>query len=220
MIENRGMNDDKGSLIDKFTVLDLASDVNNILESMGLKKTYIIGSSMGSMVALEFSRMYPEKIGALILSSLPVQKTFLLKSFVDDPAFSPETFSPHSFLKKFFMNVFSSDFLKGDRFRLIDEFLLKDTTGISKKGLYYQLSAASEWIDSQDWSNRCTCPSFFIYGSEDKLVPLDSISSNNIFESAEIAFIPKAGHAVHIEKHREFNKLVYQFLEKQTGGLE
>lgn len=46
----------------------LASDVNHLLEKIGVEKAIICGGSFGGMVALQFTLDYPEKAEALILS--------------------------------------------------------------------------------------------------------------------------------------------------------
>ena len=84
--------------------------------------------------------------------------------------------------------------------------------------LHAQLHAADTWLESNRWTTGCNCPCLFIYGSEDQLN-----SKENTLKKLEAAFpksairiIAGAGHAVHIEKHREFNTVVYDFLKNHA----
>jgi 3-oxoadipate enol-lactonase len=52
----------------KCTPALLASDVNRLLERLGIEKAVMCGGSFGGMVTLQFALDYPEKVKALILS--------------------------------------------------------------------------------------------------------------------------------------------------------
>lgn len=48
-----------------YTLYDMADDVALLLERMGLEKTYIIGASMGGMIAQILAARYPDKVEKL-----------------------------------------------------------------------------------------------------------------------------------------------------------
>ena len=50
------------------TMLDYASDVNNLLDKLGWKTCSCIGESFGGMVAQEFALNYPDHVDKLVRS--------------------------------------------------------------------------------------------------------------------------------------------------------
>ena len=48
-----------------YTLYDMADDVALLLERMGLEKTYVIGASMGGMIAQILAARYPDKVEKL-----------------------------------------------------------------------------------------------------------------------------------------------------------
>jgi pimeloyl-ACP methyl ester carboxylesterase/DNA-binding CsgD family transcriptional regulator len=55
---------DPGHLL---TLRDLAADVKGVLDALGVKRATILGSSLGSMVAVQFAVEHPERTDALVL---------------------------------------------------------------------------------------------------------------------------------------------------------
>ena len=53
-------------------VADLALNVTHVLDTLGIQKTHLYGIHTGSAVAAETAGRYPERIGSLILFSLPL----------------------------------------------------------------------------------------------------------------------------------------------------
>lgn len=47
----------------------LASNTKQLLDTLGIQQTYVLGHSMGGMVAVRFTLMYPEKVTKLILEN-------------------------------------------------------------------------------------------------------------------------------------------------------
>jgi pimeloyl-ACP methyl ester carboxylesterase len=53
--------------IERATIIDVAEDLNTVLEHAGVENACIIGQSMGVQVALEYWHLHPERINALVL---------------------------------------------------------------------------------------------------------------------------------------------------------
>ena len=113
---------------------------------------------------------------------------------------------------------FSPDFVKQDRFKIFTDLFMQNGTGFSRNVLRDQLSVIREWIESKRWVEGCQCPCLFIYGADDQLVSSDEAIKRlkPVFDKSEFKVINGAGHVVHIEKHKEFNNIVYDFLKRQN----
>jgi len=194
---------------------EIVSDLNENLESCGISKTAIVGSSMGGMIALEFANRYPEKVASVVLATLPVEYNPALIHLADKlNSTAGDDFSFNEFLPLFF----SPDFVKQDRFKIFTDLFMQNGTGFSRNVLRDQLSVIREWIESKRWVEGCQCPCLFIYGADDQLVSSDEAIKRlkPVFDKSEFKVINGAGHVVHIEKHKEFNNIVYDFLKRQN----
>jgi len=193
----------------------ITSELNKALDICGVSRAAIIGSSMGAMIALEFANSYPEKVASVALATLPVEYNPALIHLADKlNSTVGDDFSFNEFLPLFF----SPDFVKQDRFKIFTDLFMQNGTGFSRNVLRDQLSVIREWIESKRWVEGCQCPCLFIYGADDQLVSSDEAIKClvPVFDKSEFKVINGAGHVVHIEKHKEFNNIVYDFLKRQN----
>ena len=51
-----------------YTTADLASDLNHLLDGLGIKRAHIVGHSFGADIALHFAILYPERLDRLVLA--------------------------------------------------------------------------------------------------------------------------------------------------------
>lgn len=196
----------------------IASGINSVLESCSVKKAALLGSSMGAMVALEFAQQYPDKVSNVILASLPFEYSPTLQDLTEDMnSFMQDPAGEDSFFKKLLPVFFSPAYVNQDRFRIFTDFFVQNGTSFSKDVLLAQMRVVREWIESKSWVEGCPCPCMFIYGSDDQLI--SKVNTENelaaSFGKSEVKIIDGAGHAVHIEKYREFNNIVHEFLNRQ-----
>ncbi len=199
-------------------ITDAANRINELLKLLEIEETSLLGSSMGAMIALEFAQRYPEKISALVLASLPIEHSQIFKYLFERQSSPPQEHNDEAFFKKLWSLLFSQDFINGDRFRVLSSLSMQAGASFPRYVLYNQLCATEAWRESKRWAKGCHCPCLFIYGSEDQLISKDTTIKKleAVFHDAAIKIIEGAGHAVHIEKHREFNNVVFDFLKNRT----
>ncbi len=216
-IDNRGIGKSDGN-IDGLKIEDMANDINILLTSLNLSNVHILGHSMGAMVALEYTLQHPENVLSLILSSMPIY-------YFSDNSETPEE-KLKSFLEKddkeqFNRNIisylFSSDFKKSVKYKAMEGLLSKSNKDYRPDVILLQLNAIKEWKQLRRWEKNITVPCKVIYGAEDKFATVDPEFLSKIFPGVKIDIIEGAGHAVHIEKSKEFNELIYQFIKEQSS---
>lgn len=202
----------------EFNIINAADEINQALEVYEIRETAVLGSSMGAMIAIELAQRFSQKVSCFILSSLPIEPTPLLGLFIANLESSVQV--PPSVGDYYFQNLlpvfFSPAFAKQDRFQVFSNFLMGTKKNYSKDVLIAQLFSVNKWIESKRWIGPCKQPCLFIYGSDDQLVSIENTVStlNNAFREPEVKIINEAGHLVHIEKYREFNVIVHDFLKK------
>ncbi|MCP3876132.1 MAG: alpha/beta hydrolase [Desulfobacteraceae bacterium] len=88
-----------------YSLEDMASDVNGLLEALNIDKAYVFGHSMGGMVAQNMAFKYPERMAGMVCIgsstgdlTLPPPKPEVQTVMADPPPDSREKFIAHSVL--------------------------------------------------------------------------------------------------------------------------
>lgn len=68
LVDNRGSGR-SGQPADSFSVADMAGDIVAVLDSAGIRRAYVLGASLGGMVAQELAIIRPERVDGLVLAS-------------------------------------------------------------------------------------------------------------------------------------------------------
>jgi len=216
-LDNRGFGKSKG-VFENIAIEDLALDIGNLMEVVGLEKANIIGSSMGGLVALEFALKNQKKVSSLVLTSTPIHKSLTpcFEEFFKSlkPTLLAEN-QKELFLQTLSSYVFSSSFLSDERYKLIAEFSGRSSIEYHPKVIFPQLRAIDKWLKLKKWKEKCEVPCLFVFGTDDKLISYEGNSNffYEYFAKSEVKIIEDAGHAVHIEKPKEFNKVIREFLK-------
>ena len=77
-----------------YSIREMASDVNSLLNALGIRRTALLGISMGGVIAQEFALHYPERLSCLILGctsfggpeSVPISEATLRTVFAGPAA--------------------------------------------------------------------------------------------------------------------------------------
>ena len=218
ILENSGISESAQCDGGDHCIAAMADQLYRLVDEHGAGKASILGASMGAMIALEFAQRYPDKVTSLILASLPIAPIPALRKLLEEQELLAQEFDGNLFLKNLWPVLFSKDFIRQDRFRIFNELFMQSGSCFSKDMLHAQLHAADTWLESNRWTTGCNCPCLFIYGSEDQLNSKENTLKKleNAFPKSAVRIIDGAGHAVHIEKHREFNAVVYDFLKNHA----
>ena len=178
-----------------------------------------IGFSMGGMIALEYAAKNPDRVRSLVLSSLPVLEDLgSFDTFISElnPVLTKS--NSNQVFQTLATMFFSSDFLKCKQYEILADFFGKNLNLCPPETVSWQIYAIREWLLLKNWTIGCNCPCMMIFGSEDKLVPVKNAMAitSKFFPHAIKKVIKGAGHAVHIERPKQFNKSVYSFLKSHT----
>jgi len=216
-LDNRGIGKST-SKIDGLTIRRMALDTDELLSALNFKRIHLVGFSMGAMIALEYAIKRPERVCSLVLSSLPIlENSVSFEAFAENLESSLLEGNP----KKIFLTLasafYSEGFLNGRSYEMLAALSERHPAKFPTETISLQIGAIREWHNLKSWKAGCSCPCMMIFGSEDKLVPLREAMdlSSEVFPHAVKKVIQGAGHAVHIEKFKEFNKAASNFLSSQ-----
>ncbi len=72
IFDRRGTNKSVAAAGARFDMDAQISDVRDLLDALGIERTYIAGASAGAVVGQYFMQCYPERVGALIMYEPPI----------------------------------------------------------------------------------------------------------------------------------------------------
>ena len=187
------------------TIEEARDAVRNAITSMGIKKTYIVGHSMGGGIAMSLALSYPELVKGLVLvctgAKLRVLPAILDQILKDKEATVRMIMMDYAFSKKAPLKMKENGF--------------KDMMKSSAETIYLGFSACHQFsvMGSLD---KLSLPALIIAGKDDLLTP-PSFSEylHKEIKGSELVLIEDAGHMVMIEQPNEVNQAIEKFISKQ-----
>ncbi len=196
---------------------DCCSLLIDLLDKLGINKTHIIGYSMGGRTALSFAMYYSDYVSSLILeSSSPGLKEEAAR-FVRREKDEKLAQCILDYGVKDFVNMWQELPLFATQKRLPEAAqtqIRNERLSQDKEGLAMSLHTMGTGVQPSWWEGlpKLSKPTLLIAGEEDeKFVEINKMMQKEI-QHAEFSIYPEAGHAVHVEKSRNFGKMVNVFL--------
>ncbi len=180
------------------TLGDFARDVIGVLDWIGVDKTILVGSSMGGMVALKAYEAEPKRIRMMVLSNTAPRVRIDL-SILERVA-SGDREASRIIASRLTQARASFD-------RLVDadpRYLLRVARMINREDLTGLL-------------HRVHVPTLLIAGELDVITPprvMEEMASR--MPNAVLRIIAGAGHLSHIEKPREYTRLLMQYISTHS----
>jgi pimeloyl-ACP methyl ester carboxylesterase len=192
-------------------------DLHNLLEKMNIQKANIMGLSLGGKIAIDFALEFPEKVTALILVA---------------PGLSGYEFKSEKVVEN--SKKLQEAWSKGDLDLAIEFFQRSWTDGphrkpsqiapsVREKVKAMALNSAKNWNSEAillqlnppaiERINEIRLPTLAVAGSLDMpgiLEIVDKIENN--IPGAQKVIIPGVAHMVNMEKPKEFNKIILDYL--------
>lgn len=193
----------------------MAADVIAVLDHLKIKQAFLVGHSMGGKIAMQIAIDHPDRVHAAVFADIaPVAYDDRHRDILDA-------------LEKLDLSKVES---RGDadkqlaqsiETRGVRQFLLKN---LRRKNEAYQWRLNLSGIDANyktitgSIGDGCyEGPVLFIKGTEsDYILKEHQQAINKQFPNAEAKIMEGAGHWLHAEKPRIFNRLVKRFLTANT----
>lgn len=205
--------------INDYTIDSINNIISSIIEELQISKVILFGYSMGGRAALSYASQYPSKIKALILesSTAGIENTDerdarLIKD--TELANKIESIGVEEFIK-YWMGLPLFESLKTTPQEEYQNIIRKKLSN-DKKGLANSLRGFSTGKMVGLWNklDGLSFPILLITGSLDKKFELIASKMQKLLPQSEHKVVADSGHNVHLEKPKEFIKLVNNFLEK------
>lgn len=188
-----------------------AADINVILEKESIDKVNIISLSLGTLVALEFTRLYREKVNSIVLAGFVLNLGIGYRSLL---AFVEGL--KYIIPKRFFYPLFANIIMPNKNHKKSRDFFIRESIKMRSSALRMWLTELfrtqfkiNEYISVIKESRL---PVFMVSGKEDYFFVKSVRKTYKKLNEASLCFIEKCGHVCSIEKYELFNDLVTDFL--------
>jgi pimeloyl-ACP methyl ester carboxylesterase len=198
----------RGPALRRFSIQDMAQDIEAFLTGLGIERAVIVGHSMGGLVATSFATLFADKVLALVLQDTGPAGGISLGS-VTTPLLLPLEIKNRRMLRAALRRVGIP------RTGALAEGLLEDALS-APRGLYYKFSRAAVAWKAEAALHRITAPTLLIWGRNDQVMPshYSQVYLQRI-PNARLVLIPNAGHSPHLEQPQLFADAFYAFLDDQ-----
>ncbi len=175
-----------------------ASDLLETLHHLEIDKIHLVGSSLGSLVAIKFAQMYPERIITLTLSGITTVK--------------PENW----------MELHHEDVLHQANLLLNEEAVLYfDQLHGQNWKQFIQMGKNANWYPFEDMNmlSSCSFPTLIMVGEaqqNETNIALEYPMNNS---NVHIAIVPLAGHLVHSDQPKIYSLILDEFIQQNGGSL-
>lgn len=190
----------------KTNVKAFSKFIKDFITFKGYEKVILLGNSLGGHIALYHTKMYPEKMAGLIITG----SSGLYESAMGD---SYPKRGDYEYIKKKAEDVFydpavATKEIIDDVYKTVNDRLkLIKTLTIAKSAIRHNMA--------KDLPKMNT-PTCIIWGRNDKVTPPDVAEEfNKLLPDSDLFWIDKCGHAAMMEHPDEFNRILYEWLQKR-----
>ena len=189
---------------------DNARAVHEVLEYLQIKKTTILGHSMGGYVGLAFAELYPESIQKLILLNSTSKEDSTEKKLNRTRAIKTVKQNYVNFVSLAIANLFSEN----NRTRLADEIEKVKTQALKTplQGIVASLEGMKIRKDRETLLRENLFPVLLILGKKDPVLNYEESITQIENTTAELISFDD-GHMSHIENKEELKKVLSEFFK-------
>lgn len=190
------------------TVSGLAKHVQKFIDAMGYGKVHLLGNSLGGHIGLVYALKHQEKVKSITLTGSSglfengMGETYPKRGDYDFIKKKTELtfYDPNVATKELVDEVYS---IVNNRLKALK------IISLAKSAIRHNLG---------DELRDITVPVCLIWGQNDTITPpMVAEEFHKLLPTSELHWIDKCGHAPMMEVPAEFNKILFDFLDKHKG---
>jgi pimeloyl-ACP methyl ester carboxylesterase len=217
-LDYRGLGNSIERKNDKYSFDDLAKDVILVLDQEEIKKTSIIGYSVGGLIALWFVHKYQERIDKLILLNTAINVSCHGLKLIDGfMRLVNENVSLENIFPLIYLWNHSNEYLEkiGD----MEENVCKSYAEYNENlySFFTLLGAIKKRENFSPFVKEIFVPTLLLGSDEDVIFPISSQKELYIgIKNCQYHVVHNCGHASFVEKYKEVNSLIENFLKDDS----
>lgn len=200
-----------------YSLADLAGDCRTIMDDLGIERCVLAGMSMGGFMAMEFARLFQERLDGLILIGSQIgvysPEEQVLRGAEFD-RFDIDGKVPRNLAEQAASFVFGATTI-AERGDLVAEWIERwcewPARSVMREG--------RSWLGKADRGPEARAfekPVLVVHGEEDAVLPIDEKTDamKAAFPDVAIVRVARAGHVVNLEQPAQTNAAICGFLDR------
>jgi pimeloyl-ACP methyl ester carboxylesterase len=214
-MDNRGIAQSQTSAV-AWTLEDMASDVLAVIDALGRKDVFLVGTSMGGMIAQLVAAHHPSRVSRLVLMSTssgapdsvpPEQRA------VD--ALTPVPGMSIAEQRRKGLRTLTTDGFADDHADLIELLVAQRERNPTPGPVFKAQFEAIVLSDRFQAVHDIRCPTLIVHGDRDPLIPVQNGRAlARAIPGSTYMELESCGHLPHLEKPVETAKLIREFLAR------
>jgi pimeloyl-ACP methyl ester carboxylesterase len=200
-----------------YLIRRMASDANAVLQAAGVQSAFVMGASMGGMIAQEMALRYPERVRALILGCTWFGGLRAVRPALGNlPKLAGyNQMTPEEKMRALIPLLYTE---KTPPERIEEDIVMRLSGLPTQRGYIAQLLGTVVW-DSWARLPRIKVPVKILHGELDRLIPVANahLLAKRI-AGARVSVIPEAGHVFTTDQPDLSNREAIEFLEEVCDG--
>ncbi len=204
-----------------YRMADFAADALCLIDHLKVERAFVVGISMGGMIAQELALLAPDRLTALVLAVTHCGAPERLPPApgVIEVIAANQGLSQAEIVEKDLPFHFSREFLERQP-EILNAYRAAQLSPPPQPSPAFQaqLAAIQSFSRGRDLPGL-EVPTLVLTGTADVIVPpANARLLASLLPRAELAELAGAGHAVQVECAEEFNAVVHKFLQRNLGG--
>jgi pimeloyl-ACP methyl ester carboxylesterase len=203
-----------------YDLRDLANDCRQILDERGIERCVLGGMSMGGFVALEFARMWPERLQGLILIDTKAapfdgeQQRNVLRDYAKADV---NGLLPEDVVEVAVARCFGATTIERNP-KLVAHWIAR-WRKLRARSVYNEVRSWLGKADNRPDLPNIDVPALILHGEEDSIFPVSTAEDLEAeIPNARLVTIPRAGHTANLEQPEVSNEAILGFLGSVFGA--
>lgn len=217
-LDNRGTGQ-SDKPVEGYDIANMARDVAGLLDELNIRRTHILGYSMGDAIAQEFARQFPDSVSSLVLCATMCggPRAIYAPPSVVRVMRELDGLKPDEIARQIWKVTYSPEYLEKHRDLAEDQMRREISAPTPLHAADLQFQAFAEFDCSKALPN-IQAPTLVLTGEFDQLIsPRNSKIIAGLIPGAKLIIIPGCGHGVMWEApcHFKCRNLVTHLFENR-----
>jgi pimeloyl-ACP methyl ester carboxylesterase len=196
----------------KYGVQTWADQVIGLMDTLRVPRAHIVGNSFGGAIALRIATQHPERVGKLVLMGSMGVPFPIMQGLERVWGYEPSVQNMRKVLDVFtYSRNIVNDELAEVRYRASIQ------PGFQESYAKMFPAPRQRWVEAmctpEDAIRQIPHRALILHGRNDQVIPLQtSLRLMNLIDAADLSVYSHCGHWLMIERSRDFNRSVHEFL--------
>ncbi|HEY0427382.1 MAG TPA: alpha/beta hydrolase [Pyrinomonadaceae bacterium] len=213
----RGVSNSKIADSESVSLETIARDVAALLDELKIEKASVLGASFGGFVAQEFALRFPERLNKMILACTSFGgKNHVAPDLEILLAFASTVgMNTSDRIRNFMIPAFTPEF-RAEHAATVEKVCALRERNIVPESVYLAQLRSATTFDAETRAANIKAETLVLTGDADVVVPpQNSYNLAAAIPNATLKVIKGGSHMFFIEKAKEFNEIVSEFLSGQ-----